>query len=113
MISVGKLRRRMGLALVGVAVWELVTRRAEQHRLGEGSEYWRRYYDDETLRRGDELRQVVALRSAGVTIHLDVYPQPDPGAAGHGLQPRWRGLRSAVCPVGLTLPRARVHCGVA
>lgn len=80
MISVGKLRRRMGLALVGVAVWELVTRRAEQHRLGEGSEYWRRYYDDETLRRGDELRQVVALRSAGVTIHLDVYPQPDPGA---------------------------------
>ena len=80
MTSVRKLGRRMGLALAGAAVWELATRRSERHRLGEGSEYWRRYHDDETLRRGDALRQVVALRSAGVTIHLDVYPQPDPDA---------------------------------
>lgn len=80
MTSVRKLGRRMGLALAGAAGWELATRRAEHHLLGAGGEYWRRYHDDETLRRGDALRQVVALRSAGVTIHLDVYPQSDPGA---------------------------------
>lgn len=80
MSSVRKLGRRVGLALAAAAVWELATRRGEQHRLGAGSEYWRRYYNDETLRRGDALRQVVALRSAGVTIHLDLYPQSDPAA---------------------------------
>lgn len=80
MTSVRKLGRWMGLALAGAAVWELATRRSERHRLGQGGEYWRCYHDAETLRRGDALRQVVALRSGGVTIHLDVYPQSDPGA---------------------------------
>lgn len=80
MTSVSKLGRRMGLALAGAAVWAFAMRRSEQRLLGEGGEYWRRYHDDETLRRGDTLRQVVALRSAGATIHLDVYPQSDPGA---------------------------------
>jgi pimeloyl-ACP methyl ester carboxylesterase len=80
MTSVRKLGSRMGFVLAGAAVWELATRRSEQYLLGQGSEYWRRYHDDETLRRGDALRQVVALRSAGVSIHLDVYPQSNPGA---------------------------------
>lgn len=74
------LAQRIGLTLAGAAVWEYGTRRWEQHRLEAGGAYWRRYHDAETLRRGDALRQVVALRSAGGTIHLDVYPQSDPGA---------------------------------
>lgn len=68
------------LTLAGVAAWEFLTRRAEQQRLAAGGEYWRRYHNDETIRRSDALRQVVAIRSTGVTIHLDVYPQPDAGA---------------------------------
>jgi pimeloyl-ACP methyl ester carboxylesterase len=72
--------RWIALTLVGVALWELAARRNEQHRLGAGSTYWHRYCDSETLSRGDALREVVALRSAGVTMHLDVYPHPDPAA---------------------------------
>jgi pimeloyl-ACP methyl ester carboxylesterase len=71
---------RLPLTLAGVAAWEFATRRAEQQRLATGGEYWRCYHDAETLRRSDALRQVVALRSTGVTMHLDVYPQSDPGA---------------------------------
>ena len=72
--------RRIAIALAGVALWELISRRAEQDRLGKDSTYWRCYYDAATLERGDALREVVAIRSAGVTMHLDVYPHPDPAA---------------------------------
>ncbi len=42
-----------------------------------GYEHWRNYYDGETLERGDALREVHAIRSAGATIHMDVYPRPE------------------------------------
>ena len=42
-----------------------------------GYEHWRNYYDQETLARGDALREVHAIRSAGATIHIDAYPRPE------------------------------------
>jgi pimeloyl-ACP methyl ester carboxylesterase len=80
MFSTGRLVSRIGLIVAGVAAWEAAARRAERHRLGAGGEYWRRYYDAETLRRSDAFRRSVALRSTGETLHLDVYPNPKPGA---------------------------------
>ena len=38
---------------------------------------WRIYYDDTTLERADELREVHSIQSAGASIHIDVYPHPD------------------------------------
>ena len=49
-------------------------------RLHTGYEHWRNYYDEETLARGDALREVHAIRSAGATIHIDAYPHPEPHA---------------------------------
>ncbi len=46
-------------------------------RMHSGCEHWRNYYDEETLSRGDALREVHAIRSAGETIHIDAYPRPE------------------------------------
>lgn len=47
---------------------------------GVPANYWRRYYDSAMLQQADALRQVHSIESAGVMIHLDVYPQNDPAA---------------------------------
>ncbi len=44
------------------------------------SDHWRSYYDEQTLDRADALRETATLHSAGVDVHLDVYPGPDPGS---------------------------------
>ncbi|MFH1135651.1 MAG: alpha/beta fold hydrolase [Pseudomonadota bacterium] len=43
-------------------------------------EYWKIYYDEQTLERGNKQREEHGLFSAGVKIHIDVYAQPKPGA---------------------------------
>ncbi|HMQ34478.1 MAG TPA: alpha/beta fold hydrolase [Chloroflexaceae bacterium] len=71
---------RLALGLAALTAWELAARRAELRRAGAAGDYWRGYYDAATLGRADALRQVAAIRSAGVSIHLDIYPHPDPEA---------------------------------
>lgn len=80
MRSVFSSLRALALGLAGLATWELVSGWAEVRRAARGSDYWRRYYDGETLERADALRQTAAIRSTGVTLHLDLYLHPDPGA---------------------------------
>lgn len=41
-----------------------------------GDDYWRNYYDDATLARSDELREVHSILSGGASIHIDLYRQP-------------------------------------
>ena len=45
-----------------------------------GIDHWRQYYEAATLARADAVREVFAIRSTGATLHLDVYPRPEPGA---------------------------------
>ena len=54
--------------------------------------YWRRYHSEQLVERSDRIREELAIRSTGVNIHIDVYPNPDPhspvvifnhGAAGY------------------------------
>lgn len=80
------------LLAAGIA-WEMASRWIETLRAERGYEYWRTYADDAANRRADAIRESHALRSTGVTLHVDVYPQPargaplvvfNHGAAGYG-----------------------------
>ncbi|TPV94829.1 MAG: alpha/beta fold hydrolase [Myxococcales bacterium FL481] len=42
-----------------------------------GTEYWHRYYDEETLAFCERFRQSAEIQSTGVRIHLDVYANPN------------------------------------
>jgi alpha-beta hydrolase superfamily lysophospholipase len=44
------------------------------------TDYWRVYYDDEVAERSDRIREAHRIRSTGVDVHIDVYPNPNPGA---------------------------------
>lgn len=68
---------KWGVALGALAAWYEGTRWWETIKTEQGYEYWRRYYDAETLARGDTLRQVDAIRSTGATLHIDVYERPE------------------------------------
>lgn len=47
---------------------------------GEEQEYWHCYYDAATLSRSQWLRQTHVVESTGVSLHVDTYPRPEPGA---------------------------------
>lgn len=64
-----------------IAAWELMTRWEEAQTIGEtGANYWRNYFPPEVGQRADRIRETHAIRSTGVTLHIDVYPQSDSGA---------------------------------
>lgn len=48
----------------------------EKRHAERGHDYWRVYAGREAARRSDALRQTYQLRSAGVVLNVDVYPQP-------------------------------------
>ncbi|HUN05689.1 MAG TPA: alpha/beta fold hydrolase [Aggregatilineales bacterium] len=43
-------------------------------------QYWKQYFDAETVAQAETLRQGVYIASTGVQIHMDVYEQPDRNA---------------------------------
>lgn len=55
------------------ALWQAGTHLAERAQRTNFYDYWRTYYDDRTLARVDELREVHHIRSTGVTLTVDVY----------------------------------------
>ena len=66
----------MAGVLGAMAIWELGSSWWEVCKAERGYDYWRTYYDPATLERSDRIRQSYALRSTGVTLHLDCYPGP-------------------------------------
>ncbi len=42
--------------------------------------YWQNYFDTATVARSNALRQEMTIQSTGVTIHMDIYEQPDKSA---------------------------------
>jgi pimeloyl-ACP methyl ester carboxylesterase len=42
--------------------------------------FWHNYYDIETIKRGDSIRQVHTVHSTAVDIHVDVYPRAETDA---------------------------------
>jgi pimeloyl-ACP methyl ester carboxylesterase len=81
--------RGLGLAVLGLAVWELRWRSLAAFKARTGAGYWKTYYDDETNTRADELRQTATVPSRGVDLHIDMYPRPEADAPiiifNHGL----------------------------
>ena len=43
-------------------------------------QYWKQYFDAETVAQAETLRQEVYIASTGLQIHMDVYEQPDRNA---------------------------------
>jgi pimeloyl-ACP methyl ester carboxylesterase len=72
-------------------------------RLPPQSDYWRKYFDDATLRRGDQLRREFHIPSTGVQIHLDVYEQPDRSAPAFIFNHGGGGYSRLFLPIALRL----------
>lgn len=71
----------IGFALVvGFISWEVGNQWWEYFWASGRYDNWRKYYDAATHKRADALRRMVALRSTGVTLHIDVYPRPEADA---------------------------------
>jgi alpha-beta hydrolase superfamily lysophospholipase len=63
-----------------VTLWELGTRWWEAQRIARGYEHWRNYYSPELVQCADRVRQSTSIVSTGVSLHIDVYRQPDSSA---------------------------------
>jgi len=74
--------RLQNIALLAgaAALWDWAGACWEMHKTEQAYDYWRLYYDQATLKKADALCQTYAIRSTGVTLHLDVFPHPDPRA---------------------------------
>lgn len=72
---------KISISLIGlIALWELGTHWWETHKFKTGTVYWHTYYPPDIVARSNQIRQTHELRSTGVPLHIDIYPQPDPEA---------------------------------
>ena len=92
-MNVKQILKGLGLISIDLAAWEMGWTLYEKRQAKNRSNYWENYYSPALVERSNQLRQTHLLRSTGVDVHIDLYPQQDlqapiiifnHGAAGYG-----------------------------
>jgi alpha-beta hydrolase superfamily lysophospholipase len=76
-MHVKQILKGLGLISIGLAAWEMGWPWYEKRQAKNRSNYWENYYSPALVERSNQLRQTHLLRSTGVDVHIDFYPQRD------------------------------------